>query len=256
MKKIILSIVIVKYRADDFLKGCLESIGENPIWEIIIVDNDKINVGYGAGCNLGAKKAEGKYLLFLNPDTEVLKGVLEKMINYLEINEDVGILGPKLFNSKNLDLQVTSTGVLNPLSAIMVFSFLNKIFPKNLISRKYFLTDWDRNSIREVGAVSGAALMIRKDVFQKIGGFDDKFFMYFEEHDLCLRVKKTKMKIIYYPEAGIIHYGGKSSQLLSAQNKKYLLKSRFYFFKKHYGLLPALLVESFLRPFEYFSLIL
>lgn len=256
MKEKILSIIIVKYTCGEYLNRCLESIGKNPRWETIVVDNDRNNVGYAAGCNLGAKKAQGKYLLFLNPDTEVLKGALEKMIDYLESNKDVGILGPKLFNNKKMDLQTTSTGVLNPLSAILVFSFLNKIFPKNLISRKYFLTDWDRNSIREVGAVSGAALMIRKDVFQKIGGFDDKFFMYFEEHDLCLRVRKTGMKIFYYPDARIIHYGGKSSQLLSNRNKKYLLKSRFCFFKKHYGLLPALLVESFLRPFEYFSLIL
>lgn len=256
MKEKILSIIIVKYTCGEYLNQCLESIGKNPCWETIVVDNDKKNVGYGAGCNLGAKKAEGKYLLFLNPDKVVLPNTLEKMVDFMENNKDIAVLGPKLFNSEKLDLQVTSTGVLNPLSAIMAFSFLNKIFPKNLISRKYFLTDWDRNSIREVGAVSGAALMIRKDVFQKIGGFDDKFFMYFEEHDLCLRVKKTKMKIIYYSEAGIIHYGGKSSQLLSNQNKKYLLKSRFCFLKKHYGLLPALLVESFLRPFEYFSMIL
>jgi len=256
MANIILSVIVVKYKSEEYLDPCLKSLGESPLWEIIVVDNDKNNIGYGGGCNLGAKKAKGKYLLFLNPDTGVLPGSLKKMIDFLEKNNEVAVLGPKLFNSQKMDLQVTCVGDLDPLTAIFSLSFFNKIFPDNQFSQKYFLSDWDRNSIKEVGAVSGAALMIRKDIFKKIDGFDEDFFLYFEEIDLCRRINMLGKKVVYYPEAGIIHFKGKSSQATGNKTKKYFLASRFNFFKKNYGFFQALLVEGFLRTFELFGKIL
>jgi len=248
-----LSIIIVNYKADKYLKNCLESIGKNKSWEVIVIDNSRNNIGYGAGCNLGAKRAKGEYLLFLNPDTKILKNSLELMIEYLEKNKDVGILGPKLFNSEKLDLQVSSVGRINPLTAIFAFSFLNKWFPQNVFSRKYFMSDWNRNSIKEVEVVSGAALMIRKEVFKKIGGFDEKFFLYFEENDLCLRVKKLGLKVIYYPEAQIIHYKEKSVVNNKEVSKKAFFSSRYLFFKKHFSFPAALFTESILRLFEFLN---
>lgn len=211
---------------------------------------NKKNLGFTKANNQGTRIARGKYLLFLNSDTEVVNGALGKMVRFLEEHPETGVVGPKLFNSKKMDLQVTSTGALSPLTAIFALSFINKYFPNNYFSRKYFFSGWDRNSIKEVDAVSGAALMIRTDLFKKIGGFDERYFIYFEETDLCLAVKKEGKRVIYLPQAGIIHYGGKTTKKISSEMKRMFKQSRYRFIKKHYGFLTALITEGTLRFFE------
>jgi len=105
--KIILSMIIVKYKSEKYLSDCVESIGKNPCWEVIIVDNDKKNIGYAGGCNKGAKKTKGKYLLFLNPDTLILDDSLIKIIDYLKKNPSVGVLGLKIYNNMNKERQLS-----------------------------------------------------------------------------------------------------------------------------------------------------
>jgi len=252
LKKPKVSIIIVKYKSEEYLSKCLSSIGNSGDYEIIIVDNDKENVGYGAGCNRGAGKAKGKYLFFLNPDTEVFPGAIETLVKFIANNQDVGIVAPILLNEKKVPYPIQITRKLTPLSALVSFSFLNKLFPQNPISKNYWFADWDKRKIQEANMIPGTALMISKELFNKIGGFDENFFLFFEETDLCRRVKQTGGKIFINPNAKIIHYWGKST-LKSPKTKQIFCRSRYYYFRKYWGFIPALLVESFLRGSEWLA---
>jgi GT2 family glycosyltransferase len=245
-----LSIIIVNYKADKYLKDCLESIDKQDFLETIVVDNNKINRGYGAGCNLGAKKAKGKYLLFLNPDTIVLPGTLKKMVDFMNKNEKVAILGPRIYKNLKKEKQLSYCHFPNPLTALFVFSPIKSLWPNNPLWQKYIYSDsLETKKEFEVEAVSGAALLIRSVIFQKVGGFDENFFLYFEENDLCRRVQKDGGKIIFYPQGEIIHLGGKSFQDSKLSITDFQ-KSRYYFFKKYFGVLVAFPLEVFIRFLE------
>lgn len=250
MEEPLLSIIIVKYQAEEYLKKCLNSIKPDEQQEIIIVDNDKENVGYGAGGNKGVKKAKGKYLLFLNPDTVVLDSALEKMVNYMEENPEIGVLGPKIYKNFQKEKQLSFCRFPDPLTSLFVFSPLRSFRPGSpFFSRYVYSEDKRDNGVLDVGAVSGAAILIRKDVFEKVGGFDESFFLYFEENDLCRRIKKLSKRIVYFPEAEIIHFGGKST--IDVEKASGIFKkSRFYFFKKHYGVFVASVLEGKIRVLE------
>jgi len=274
MNKAKLSIIIVGLNVKEWLIPCLRSIFKNPPsfnFEVIYVDNgssdetclevrslfpkvkiiqSKSNLGFTKANNLGFQYSNGEYLLFLNSDTEIVGQALSKMVNYLEVHKKIGVLGPKLYQNREHKLQISSTGELTPLAAIFAFTFLNKWFPNNQFSKKYFLSDWDRDSERQVAAVSGAALMIRKEIFEKIEGFDERFFIYFEESDLCRSVRKIGCQVVYYPKAEVVHFGGKTTSKISWQMKSVFLLSRFKYFEKHFGLPVAILTETILRFFE------
>jgi GT2 family glycosyltransferase len=262
------SIIIVHYKAKKELFQCLDSIRKNKTkvtYEIIVVDNDekKIgksafskykwvnyfqspkNLGYGAGNNLGVREAQGEYLLILNPDIEVLENSVENLVNFLDKNEDVGIVAPNLLDkNKNLFKKMGSRR-LTPIRAMFVLSFLNKLIPNNRFSNEYYLKGVDKSKLREVDSVPGSALMIRKSVFRKAGMFDENIFMYFEEEDLGKRVKELGYKIFINPKAEIIHYWTSSKG--TKKLKKIFARSRFYYFKKHYGIFWAFIIETLTR---------
>lgn len=242
-----LSVIVVKYHCNKYLDSCLKSIGSDKDSECIVIDNDVNNVGYGAGCNIGAKKAKRKYLLFLNPDTVVLPRSLEKMVDYMEKNPDISVLGPKIYKNFQKEKQLSFCRFPDPLTAFFVFSPLQKVWQDNpFFSRYVYEEDKKDNGALEVGAVAGAAILIRRDIFESVGGFDEKFFLYFEENDLCRRIKNYGGKIFYYPEAEIIHFGGKSTVDLGEADK-YFRQSRSYFLRKSYGWIVGLLVEGLIR---------
>lgn len=269
MAKLKLSIIIVHYKNKEVLFSCLKSIERNKprvSFEVLVVDNDEEktiepslkrkfpwvkyikaegNIGYGAGNNLGVKHAKGEYLFILNPDTEIISGSIDKLLNFIQDNDKVGIAAPILLNQKGKVYPLQGTGKLTPLSAIFGLSFINKFFPFNPISRQYWLLDWDKRKKREVDVIPGTAFMIRKKLFDEIGGFDEKFFLYFEEFDLCKRIKDLSYKIFMVPEAKIIHLWAKSTSKIKQEKiEKIFRQSRFYYFKKHYGLFRAILVQS------------
>lgn len=253
-KNIDLSIVIVKYKSEDYLEDCFKSIKTNDNWEIIIVDNDINNVGYGSGLNLGAAKARGEYLLFLNPDVLILNRAIEKMINFMKENLDVGVVGPKMYKNKKKDLQLSFCRFPSPLISVFVYSPLKSSFLGKLLWRWFTYADkLNTNVPIQVDEVSGAAMVVRKSVFNEIGGFDENIFLYFEENDLCKRIIKTGYKVVFFPDSEIIHYGGKSTPEDKKANK-FFRNSRKYFFKKYYGKLEGEILESIIRLMEYFVL--
>jgi len=269
MNKLV-SVIVVNYKVRDLLFDCLESIykkTKNNNFEIIVVDNDERktifpdlrkrfpqvkyvpnkNRGFAQGNNKGAKIAQGKYLFFLNPDTKFLNDVVKSLIEYINDNEDVGIVAPILYDKKERSYDLQGFGELNPRSAIFALSFINKLFPNNGVSKKYWLAKWNKKKIKKVDIVPGSALMIRRELFKKIGGFDENFFLYFEEMDLCKRVKDLGYKIALLPNAKVVHNWGESTKKSERNLTEIFRKSRQYYFKKHFGFLSAIFVEFFLR---------
>lgn len=263
------SIIIVNYKVKEKLLKCIESIyASRPKidFEIIVVDNDdkarikgelirkfpKVkyikspkNIGYGAGNNLGFKYAKGEYLFILNPDTQIFSNTLDELVNFLTKNKKVGIVSPLLVDKNGEPFKLQGTSELTPLKGIMCLSFLGKLFSNSRFSREYWLKDWNHTKLKEVSVCPGTALMISRELFKRIGGFDEKFFLYFEEDDLSKRIKSLGYKIFINPRSKIFHAVGESTkQLESAEH--IFATSRFYYFRKHFGILKALLVESFL----------
>jgi GT2 family glycosyltransferase/4-amino-4-deoxy-L-arabinose transferase-like glycosyltransferase len=273
-----ISIITVHYHVKKELFESISSIiASNPkiAYEIIVVDNDEEksiekellkrfpkvkyisneNKGFGQGNNVGAKVAKGEYLFFLNPDTRIFNKTIDLLVNYLKKHTDVGIVAPFLFDDNNRRY-LQGAKELTPIAAIFSFSFIHKLFPNNPIAQKYWMTnEWDRNTIHEVASVPGAAFMIRSEIFKKIKGFDEHFFMYFEEHDLCKRVSTLGWNIIMMPDAKVYHALGRSSKQHQSINTIFE-QSRFYYFKKHYNVIIALLVDSFLKCNKYTVLLL
>lgn len=279
MQKVIVSIIIVHYKNKERLYDCIKSIIQSKpkvSFEVIVVDNDEKvtikkellarfkrvkylkspgNIGYGAGNNLGAKSAKGEYLFILNPDTKALSGSIDGLVNFLEKNKQAGLVAPNLVDEKRKIFSQLGSKKLTPLRGIVALSFLNKLFPNNYISRKYWLKNTPMNKRREVDVAPGSALLIRRQIFEKARGFDENFFLYFEESDFCKRVKELGHSIYIIPDAQIIHYWepGKPD---TKKAKRIFARSRFYYFRKHYGIHKALIVEMFARFSKWHALLL
>lgn len=271
MSKVKLSIIIVHYKVKNELFGCIKSIqkAKSKIpYEIIIVDNDekkiiehelkKIfpevkyikalgNIGFGAGNNLGASYAKGDFLFFLNPDTEIYSKVIDILVDFLQKNPNTAIVAPIFTDRNNKPYDLQGAKRLTPLRAIFTLSFIHRLLPNNSIAKDYLLSSWNKTKLKEVDVVPGTGFVIRTNIFEEIGGFDEKFFLYFEEFDICSRVKELGYKIYILPNARVKHIWEASTKKATFDVKKIFVQSRFYYFKKYYGFLPAFIVEIFAR---------
>jgi N-acetylglucosaminyl-diphospho-decaprenol L-rhamnosyltransferase len=267
-----ISVIIVHYQLIEKLIACLESIYKNTkdiSFEVLIFDNDEEkaldetlfnkyknlgyigspkNFGYGKAINRASSRAKGKYLFIVNPDTLVVDGALNKLSSFLDKNENAAVVAPLLLDPKGNVYERQGNRILTPMKAIFSLSFIDKIWKDNSVSREYWLENWDKTTSTKVDVVPGTAFMIRRKIFNQIKGFDENFFLYFEEFDLCKRIHDLGYEQYIQPEAKLIHYWGASTKNV---DKKYISrifkKSRFYYFKKHYGLIKAVIVELFLR---------
>lgn len=268
-KKITVSCIIVNYHVKDELFALLRSIKldtYNKNMEIIVVDNDEKpviakelkrefpeviykknprNIGFGAANNVGAAMAHGEYLFFLNPDTFLGKGTTQLLENFLNTHPNTGVVAPILHHADNHYFSKQGTQLLTPLRALFSTSLLHRIWPSNPIAKNYWNASWDKKSLREVDAVPGTAFMIRKELFKKIGMFDEKFFLYFEEFDLCRRVKECGYSIYMIPKTKVIHLWGASTKH-HTQKDRIFKESQEYYFRKYYGVLLSKLITGFL----------
>lgn len=233
-----LSTIIVTYNSSQHIKDMLLSIEKqtNTSHEIIVVDNNsqdqtvaqiyasrvkvsllkqKENLGFSKANNLGVKDAKGEYLLFLNPDTRVLDHAIDNLFNFLKSRDDVGIVAPKLIED-NGNIQPSVRNLPTLTNAIKEY-YLN-------IKKSYEPFVPVGNSPQEIESIVGAAIMIPKNLYQKVGGFDNKFFMYFEDLDLCKKVKNAGYKIMYLPEVRMKHSIGASAKT-NTKTSQYLKAS-------------------------------
>ncbi len=263
-----LSIIIVSWNVRDLLQSCLASIevgkGELTI-ETIVVDGGSTdgspeivqttfpqvkliarrdNVGFPKGNNIGLAEANGRYLLLLNPDTEVVEGAFSTMVAYLEANPDVGVVGAQLLNS---DGTVQSSRRRFPTIATAFFesTWLQPFAPKNVL-RHYYAEDIADDETADVDWVKGACLMTRQRVLEQVGPLDADYFMYSEELDWCKRIKLAGWRVVYLPEAKIIHHEGKSSEQAVTARHINFQRAKLRYFRKYHGVMITVVLRIFL----------
>lgn len=264
-----LSIIIVNYNVKEFALNLLASINKalkNISAEIILVDNasddgsvellgekypdvkiivNKNNAGFGAANNQALEIAKGKYFLLINPDTIVKEDTFTKMIEFFEANPQAGIAGCKVLNPDGTLQLACRRGFPGPWTSFTKVMGLSTLFPKSRLFAKYNLTYLDEKQTYEVDAVSGAFLMMRKSVYEKIGGFDKQFFMYGEDLDLCYRTQQAGWKVYYVHSTEIIHYKGESTKRSSIDETKIFYDAMHLFVRKHFS--SSFLIEAILQ---------
>lgn len=210
--------------------------------ELRIVENDK-NVGFGAANNIAAKKAGGRYLLLLNSDTIVNNVDFSKLLSFMDERTDIGALTVKLNLPDGTIDPASHRGFPTLWRSFTYYSKLEKLtryIPLiNKLFGGYHLTHLDLNTEHEIDSPSGAFLLIRKEIYDKLAGFDEVFFMYGEDIDLAWRIKELGYKIWYYPNMSILHIKGQSGRKTDDAKKKSATNKYFYdamkiFYRKHY----------------------
>ncbi len=269
-----LSIIIVNYNVKEFLQNLLHSIdkaAQNITHEIIIVDNasddgsieflqqkfpkvkliiNKENLGFGKANNIGMKIAKGRYFLLLNPDTLLSENLLQEMTTFLDKTIEAGMAGCKILNPDGTLQLACRRSFPGPWTSFCKVTGLSTLFPKRKIFAHYNLTYLDENQTYEVDAISGSFMMMRKEVYEKTGGFDEDFFMYGEDLDLCYRIQKEGYKVFYVHSAQIIHYKGESTKRSSIDDTKLFYDAMHLFVKKHFS--TSILVEIILQTAIFF----
>lgn len=254
------SVIIVSYNTKEYLEKCIKSLlkRDNSDKEILVIDNassdgtpafvrenfpdaklilNKENLGFAKAVNQGIKESSGKYILLLNPDTEILSDSIKNLINFTEKHPEVAAVGPKLLNS-DLSLQTSAYFFPNLIWLLFHLSRVKHIFYPNMLMRsllsKISIHFWEYNQIREIDWITGAAILIRREAIREVGFFDENFFMYFEEIDWCKRAKEKGWKIYFTPDASIIHHLEKSSEKEGERTFLERYKSLIYYFRKHH----------------------
>jgi N-acetylglucosaminyl-diphospho-decaprenol L-rhamnosyltransferase len=270
-----LSIVIVSWNVRDLLRQCLRSIIANsrladlPTCEVILVDNvstdgsaDMVraefpnvhlivnaeNRGFPAANNQGLALATGRYVLILNPDTEVIGGALATMVAYADANPDVGVIGPQLLNDdadKCPSVQSSRRRFPTLATAVFESTWLQPCAPRHLLQH-YYVQDQPDDATLDVDWVKGAALMARREAIEQVGPMDEEYFMYSEELDWCKRFKDAGWRVIYLPAAQVIHYGGKSSDQVVTSRHIHFQTSKVRYFRKHHGRFVSEILRWFL----------
>ena len=287
-----LSIIIVNYNTRDLLRGCLRSIYSSQgdfDYEVIVVDNcspddsvemvrqefpqakliaSEINRGYAYANNLGFRQARGHYLLLLNPDTVLPPTALQGMLDFKEEHPDAGVAGPKLVLADG-SLDLASRRSFPTLDvAFYRLVGLSKRYPNSPRYNRYNLGYLDPNQVAEVDSVVGAFMCIRREALDQAGLFDERFFMYAEDIDLCYRIKVDHgWKVYYNPAVVVTHYKAQSTRKRFARMTIEFYRAMWLFHKKHFaqrtffllnwvtalglaGLCSLALTVNFLRPPE------
>jgi GT2 family glycosyltransferase len=227
------SVVIVNYRTDELLAECLASLdkaGAGLALEVIVVDNSQTlaaggfrerfpgvalidnaaNVGFARAANQGFSAARGRHLLALNPDTVVHEGAVAAMVRYLDAHATVGAVGARLLDPDG-SLQYSCRRFPGYFTVFFGrYGVLTRLLPGNAASRDYLYLDWDHRQVREVDWVSGACLMVRREVLERAGPFDEGYFLFVEDMDWCRRIRDAGLAVVYLPDAVVTHRIGVS----------------------------------------------
>ena len=290
-KQFDLSIIIVSWNVKELLIKCLNSIYKHVkdiIFEIYVVDNYSIddtvellekefksihliknseNIGFARANNQALKICKGRHVLFLNPDTEVISLSIQRMVNVLDKNQKIGAVGCKLIYPDGSVYTPCARAFPTPLNSFFEIMMLRRLFPKSKFFGSKELLYWDRNDSREVECLVGACLMVKREVLDNIGPFDEGYFMYGEDIDICYRIRKAEWKNYYLSEAQIIHHAEASSKKAESKSEKenktfskiaLVNQANFQFMQRNYGTKSAYLfrllivVGTFTRIFVIF----
>ncbi|NEQ48935.1 MAG: glycosyltransferase family 2 protein [Leptolyngbya sp. SIO3F4] len=263
--KPLVSIVIVNYNGGPVILECLNSLQKYTRripYEIIVVDNNSQdgspeeingnfpsvnllrqskNAGFGTANNIGVAKSSGKFIWLLNSDVYLTSNVLPFFVARLEEDPQIGILGPRLVNADgsfqlSVSKEISIRGEFQTLQQVRKY--------RNLATRPQLAQSYV--SEKTVDIVVGAAMFMRREVFDKSGGFDQNFFMYFEESDLCKRVRNLGYSILYTPKVELIHIGGYSVSKASGRMAQEYRRSQRYYYEKHRPIWEQWLLHAYL----------
>lgn len=254
-----LSVVLINLNTRDFLHACLVSMKSrltDPAFEVILVDNGSTdgsvemvnsefpqvrvfpqgkNLGFTKANNIGLREARGQYLLVLNSDTEIVDDALEKMCDYMDAHPDIGALGAQLLNT---DGTVQLSCRAFPSFKTVLFhrySLMTRLFPRNRYSAEYLMTDTGHKETMDVDWVSGACLLTRRETTDQVGLLDEGFFIYAEDVDWCYRMKQAGWRVVYYPDAKVMHHIGRATRKIPYKMTYERHRSMWRFYKKHYS---------------------
>jgi GT2 family glycosyltransferase len=261
----LIDIVIVNYNSTDFLLECLESvyeaIGEYPVtvrvqdnassdqvyriterFPAAILTRNERNLGFAAAVNQALLKSTSPYVVLLNPDAYVQKDFFRDIVRFMDRNPMIGIAGPRILDS---DGSVQGSARSFPTALTSLFgrsSLLTRLFPNNPISSANLLTKIsDGVHPMEVDWVSGACMVVRRKAIDAVGVFDERFFMYWEDADWCRRMRDGGWKVVYFPQASVVHHIGGSSKQFVLKSQIAFHKSAFLLFEKYSTRIPWLI---------------
>lgn len=253
-------IIIVNWNSDNLLSECIRSINNAVqnnfiLNKVVVVDNassdnsldlldsnnlplviikNSQNLGFAKACNQGADKSNADYLLFLNPDTRLFSNSLSVPIDFMnkKENKNIGIVGIQLKDENNIACRNCARFPSTLRMAYMSFG-LDRAFPKYF--KPHFMIEWDHLDSKFVDQVMGSFFMIRRELFEILGGYDERFFIYYEDLDLSYRVKQIGIQSFYLAEASIYHKGGGTSDKIKTLRLFYILRSKLLYAKKHFN---------------------
>ncbi|MES1214545.1 MAG: glycosyltransferase [Bacteroidota bacterium] len=255
----LISVIIVNYNVKHFLEQCLCSVRKAAAGsdaEIIVVDNNssdgsisflqplfpsvlflsnKENTGFSKACNQGLAASKGKYILFLNPDTIVPEDCFTKCISFLDSHADAGALGIRMLDGGGKFLKESKRAFPEPLTSLYKLFGLSRLFPRSRTFAKYHLEYLPEKENHQVDVLAGAFIMVKKEVLEKTGSFDETFFMYGEDIDLSYRIQKAGYKNYYFAESCIIHFKGESTRKLSLNYVRMFYNAMNVFVRKHFS---------------------
>jgi GT2 family glycosyltransferase len=248
------SVVIVSWNTRELLRKCIESVlaeSGDMVTEVIVVDNDSRdgsalmvcqafpsvtliansrNRGFAAANNQGIAASTGKYILLLNSDTIVLDGAIARAVHLM--SDDAAVLGVRVLNPDG-SLQPTCFMYPSPLNMLLSSTYLYKLFPRSRFFGRERMTWWDRDDTRQVDVVTGCFMLLRREAIEAVGPMDERFFIYAEETDWCYRFRKAGWKVMFTPDAEIIHYGGASTRRAASEMWLQKRGSTLLFVRKH-----------------------
>lgn len=226
------SAVVVNYNTRDHLLECVRSLRSEGVGEVVVADNDSAdgsvealraadahvvvvptgaNLGFGTAANRGAAVAAGDYLLVMNPDAVVEPGAVKALAATLDADGHVAVVGPRVDDPEGR--LYPSVRRFPDLLVAAGHAFLGFLAPRNRFSRAYKMLDWDHSTPGDVDWVSGTCMLVRRSAFDAVGGFDEDYFMYVEDVDLCWRLRAAGWRVAYEPSARVVHTVGASSEL-------------------------------------------
>jgi len=253
------SVVIVNYKVRDLLRDCLRSLEPNLATlrgEVWVVDNasgdgsvemvasefpwvrlvaNEQNLGYGAANNQGIREARGRYILVLNPDTKLPPNAIADTIAEMEAHPDIGALGPKLILADGTLDRACRRSFPSPEVAFYRLFGLARLFPNHPRFARYNLLNVDEDTPLDVDSVVGAFMLVRREVVERVGMFDEAFRMYGEDLDWAYRIKQAGWRVRYHPAVVVLHYKGQSSRQRPTSSIRLFYDAMHIFYDKHYA---------------------
>ncbi len=257
MNDLDVTIAIINFNTKDLLKTCIDTIQKTPplvAYDVLVIDNastdgsvDMIkedlpdvhllenagNLGYAAAANQALRTSKARYVLVLNTDIEMDRDAVDILVEHADHHDDLGVAGPLLLNTDG-SVQMSGRRFPSFVDATM-HAFLGQLWPNNRFSSRYRMIGWDRKEDTTVDWVSGAAMLVRRSAAEKVGLFDDGYFMYVEDMDLCYRLWKKGWKVYFCPDARMVHHIAQTSNQMSVQMIIEFQKSLYRFYDKTYS---------------------